>query len=73
MTRKASCRYGSQAAYFATWLWAGWLWLRGKWLYAVAAVLIIVGVGLAVDRAMKAGQDGGDWSRAFLNRTIKPE
>jgi hypothetical protein len=58
-------------AYFAMWIFAGRLWLRGRWLYAVVTVLIIFGVGYAIDRGTRADGEPGVPSRSLLNRIIK--
>jgi hypothetical protein len=60
-------------SYFAIWIFAGRLWLKGRWLYAVVTVVIILGIGFAVDRGMKADARPGASSRTLLNRIIKHE
>jgi hypothetical protein len=58
-------------AYFATWIFAGRLWLQGRWLYAVTTVVMILGVGLAFDRATSADGERGGSSRMLFNRIIR--
>jgi hypothetical protein len=77
-TGSASVNFGplllieaAMTAYFATWIFSGRLWLQGRWLYAVTTVVMILGVGLAFDRATSADGERGGSSRMLFNRIIR--